>query len=117
MVEKNTAIKDLTTEQAKEEIQTLQDRLTDYGIAYYEKDAPLVEDHVYDEQYARLQALEQAFPQFISQDSPTQNVGGAETKSGLPKVQHPIPMLSLGDVFSLDELQEWEDRTKKSLGF
>ncbi|MDD9138182.1 NAD-dependent DNA ligase LigA [Fructobacillus sp. CRL 2054] len=110
-------IKDLTTEQAKKEIQTLQDRLTDYGIAYYEKDAPLVEDHVYDEQYARLQALEQAFPQFIKQDSPTQNVGGAQTKSGLPKVQHPVPMLSLGDVFSLEELQEWEDRTKKALGF
>ncbi|MBS9337914.1 NAD-dependent DNA ligase LigA [Fructobacillus parabroussonetiae] len=110
-------IKQLTTEEAKQEIQTLQDRLTDYGIAYYEKDAPLVEDHVYDAQYARLQALEQAFPQFISQDSPTQNVGGAQTKSGLPKVQHPVPMLSLGDVFSLDELQEWEDRTKKALGF
>lgn len=117
MADNPTAINNLTTEQAKKEIQELQDRLTDYGIAYYEKDAPLVEDHVYDEQYARLQALEQAFPQFISQDSPTQNVGGAQTKSGLPKVQHPVPMLSLGDVFSLEELQEWENRTKKALGF
>ncbi|MBS9338817.1 NAD-dependent DNA ligase LigA [Fructobacillus sp. M2-14] len=110
-------IKTLTTDEAKKEILGLQDELTDYGIAYYEKDAPLVEDHVYDAKYARLVALEAAFPQFVTQDSPTQNVGGAQTKSGLPKVQHPVPMLSLGDVFSLDELQEWEDRTKKALGF
>ncbi|MCO0831752.1 NAD-dependent DNA ligase LigA [Fructobacillus sp. W13] len=110
-------IKTLTTDEAKQEILGLQDKLTDYGIAYYEDDAPLVEDHVYDAMYARLVALEAAFPQFVTQDSPTQNVGGAQTKSGLPKVQHPVPMLSLGDVFSLDELQEWEDRTVKALGF
>ncbi|CAK8053610.1 NAD-dependent DNA ligase LigA [Eupransor demetentiae] len=106
----------LTTSEAQQETAALQKRLTEYGVAYYEKDAPLVEDHVYDEEYARLVALEARFPQFVNPDSPTQNVGGAETKSGLPKVTHPVPMLSLGDVFSLDELQEWEDRTVKSLG-
>ncbi|NLS37502.1 NAD-dependent DNA ligase LigA [Fructobacillus tropaeoli] len=106
----------MSTKDAQVEISQLQDELTDYGIAYYEQDAPKVEDHVYDEKYARLVALEQAFPQFVTPDSPTQNVGGAQTKSGLEKVQHPVPMLSLGDVFSLEELQEWENRTVKALG-
>ncbi|GAO99672.1 NAD-dependent DNA ligase LigA [Fructobacillus ficulneus] len=106
----------LTTQEAQVAISQLQDELTDYGIAYYEKDAPIVEDHVYDEKYAQLVALEASFPQFVTPDSPTQNVGGAQTKSGLDKVQHPVPMLSLGDVFSLAELQEWEDRTVKALG-
>nr|WP_248719671.1 NAD-dependent DNA ligase LigA [Convivina intestini] len=105
----------MTVAQARTEIAQLQDLLTEYGIAYYEKDEPVVEDHVYDELYARLVALENHFPQFIKQDSPTQNVGGAQTKSDLAKVTHPAPMLSLGDVFSLAELQEWEDRTKKAL--
>ncbi|WEV54887.1 NAD-dependent DNA ligase LigA [Leuconostocaceae bacterium ESL0723] len=109
-------VSSLTTDQARQEIADLQDKLTTYGVAYYENDAPLVEDHVYDELYSRLVALETRFPQFITQDSPTQNVGGAETKSGLSKVTHPEPMLSLGDVFSLEELEEWEQRTVKALG-
>ncbi|MDF7637037.1 NAD-dependent DNA ligase LigA [Leuconostocaceae bacterium ESL0958] len=113
----NASINHLSAQEAQVEIQQLQDQLTTYGIAYYEKDAPLVEDHVYDAAYARLQALEQAFPQFVTQDSPTQNVGAAQTKAGLAKVVHPVPMLSLGDVFSLEELGEWEDRTVKALGF
>ncbi|GAP02400.1 NAD-dependent DNA ligase [Fructobacillus pseudoficulneus] len=112
----NPEISKLSTKEAQVEISRLQDELIDDGIAYYEKDAPLVEDHVYDAKYARLVALEAAFPQFVTPDSPTQNVGGAQTKSGLAKVQHPVPMLSLGDVFSLEELQEWEDRTVKALG-
>ncbi|MFR8085555.1 MAG: NAD-dependent DNA ligase LigA, partial [Leuconostoc gelidum] len=110
-------IEQLSTEAAQQEIAKLQDDLRQYGIAYYEQDAPIVEDYIYDAMYARLVALEAAFPQFVNPDSPTQNVGGAMTKSGLDKVVHPAPMLSLGDVFSLEELDEWDSRTTKSLGF
>jgi len=106
----------LTTQEAQQEIAKWQDELTQYGVAYYEKDAPLVEDYIYDAIYARLVDLESKFPQFVTPDSPTQNVGGAN-KSNLPKVIHPAPMLSLGDVFSLAELDEWDERTTKSLGF
>ena len=110
-------IEKLSREAAQHEIAKLQDDLRQYGIAYYEQDAPIVEDYIYDALYARLVALETVFPQFINPDSPTQNVGGAMTKSGLEKVVHPAPMLSLGDVFSLEELDEWDSRTTKSLGF
>ncbi|WP_220740271.1 NAD-dependent DNA ligase LigA [Leuconostoc miyukkimchii] len=112
-----TPIEKLTTAAAQQEITHLQSQLTTYGIAYYEKDAPLIEDHDYDELYAHLVALEAEFPQFVTPDSPTQNVGGDSIKSELEKVVHPAPMLSLGDVFSLAELDEWDARTTKSLGF
>lgn len=117
MLPKLIPIEKLTTQAAQQEISQLQEKLTQYGVAYYEQDAPLVEDAVYDALYARLVTLESGFPQFVNPDSPTQNVGGAMTKSGLDKVIHPAPMLSLGDVFSLAELDEWDIRTTKSLGF
>lgn len=117
MLPEFTPVNNLTTQMAQQEIATLQKRLTDYGVAYYEEDAPLVEDYIYDAFYARLVLLEAQFPQFVTPDSPTQNVGGAKVKSGLAKVVHPAPMLSLGDVFSLEELQEWDERTTKTLGF
>lgn len=117
MLPEFTPIEKMTTETAQQEIAHLQTELINYGVAYYENDEPLVEDHIYDTLYARLVALESAFPQFVTPDSPTQNVGGADTKSELAKVTHPAPMLSLGDVFSLAELEEWDERTTKSLGF
>ncbi len=62
----------LTTQEAQQEIAKWQDELTQYGVAYYEKDAPLVEDYIYDAIYARLVDLESKFPQFVTPDSPTQ---------------------------------------------
>ncbi|KAI3472606.1 hypothetical protein Pfo_031368 [Paulownia fortunei] len=106
----------MTTETAQQEIAHLQTQLINYGVAYYENDEPLVEDHIYDTLYARLVALESAFPQFVTPDSPTQNVGGADTKSELAKVTHPAPMLSLGCV-QFGRTREWDERTTKSLGF
>ncbi|WP_273714550.1 NAD-dependent DNA ligase LigA [Leuconostoc mesenteroides] len=111
-----TPIEKLTTQDAQQETARLQKQLVQYGTAYYEDDAPLVEDYIYDALYARLVALEEKFPQYVIPDSPTQNVGSADTKSELQKVVHPAPMLSLGDVFSLDELNDWDARTTKSLG-
>lgn len=111
-----TPIEKLTTQDAQQETARLQKQLVQYGTAYYEDDAPLVEDYIYDALYARLVELEEKFPQYVIPDSPTQNVGSADTKSELQKVVHPAPMLSLGDVFSLDELNDWDARTTKSLG-
>ncbi|MEL1261202.1 NAD-dependent DNA ligase LigA [Leuconostoc mesenteroides] len=111
-----TPIEKLTTQDAQQETARLQKQLVQYGTAYYEDDAPLVEDYIYDALYARLVALEEKFPQYVIPDSPTQNVGSADTKFELQKVVHPAPMLSLGDVFSLDELNDWDARTTKSLG-
>jgi len=104
-------IKTLTAEQAAAEAAELRPQLITWGKQYYNADAPTVEDDVYDRVYARLVALETAFPEIVTPESPTQNVGGT-TRGDLPKVTHEIPMLSLGDVFSIDELKEFDERLR-----
>mgnify|MGYP000938030654 CR=1 FL=1 len=114
MADINTDIKDLSQEEAATEIAALQADLKQWAREYYENDAPSVEDSVYDVAYNRLEALEAAFPALVTADSITQQVGGREVKSDLPKVAHQVPMLSLGDVFSFEELADWMATTQKS---
>lgn len=102
-------------EEAKQEVRQLRAQLDQWAKAYYEQDAPVVEDHVYDEKYARLLELEAAYPELKSADSITERVGG-EVNSDLPKVEHPVPMLSMGDVFSKEELAEFDQRVQKAIG-
>lgn len=102
-------------EEAKQEVRQLRAQLDQWAKAYYEQDAPVVEDHVYDEKYARLLELEAAYPELKSADSITQRVGG-EVSSDLPKVEHPVPMLSMEDVFSKEELAEFDQRVQKAIG-
>ncbi|MCD5442096.1 NAD-dependent DNA ligase LigA [Lactobacillus delbrueckii subsp. lactis] len=102
-------------EEEKQEVRQLRAQLDQWAKAYYEQDAPVVEDHVYDEKYARLLELEAAYPELKSADSITQRVGG-EVNSDLPKVEHQVPMLSMGDVFSKEELAEFDQRVQKAIG-
>ncbi|GHN20617.1 DNA ligase [Lactobacillus delbrueckii] len=102
-------------EEAKQEVRQLRAQLDQWAKAYYEQDAPVVEDRVYDEKYARLLELEAAYPELKSADSITQRVGG-EVNSDLPKVEHQVPMLSMGDVFSKEELAEFDQRVQKAIG-
>ncbi|MCH4171701.1 MAG: NAD-dependent DNA ligase LigA [Lactobacillus sp.] len=97
--------------EASEKAQELRQTLSKYSAAYYTKDAPLVEDSTYDALYRDLQDLEGAFPDIITPDSPTQKVGG-DVLPGFNKVTHSIPMLSMGDVFSFEELREWDARLR-----
>lgn len=98
---------------AQKRIAELRSQIKQWGQEYYENDAPTVEDFTYDAAYATLVSLEERFPQLITKDSPTQQVGSSIQKSALPKVEHPLPMLSLGDVFSMEQLTEWAQRTEK----
>lgn len=106
---------ELTLAQARTEVAKLRSQLDRWADAYYTSDAPVVEDNVYDQAYARLQQLEAAFPQLVTPDSITQRVGG-NIKSDFVKVAHPIPMLSMGDVFSKDELRDFDARMQKLVG-
>lgn len=103
------AIAEFSHAEAATKIASLRAKLKEYAAAYYTADAPVVEDAVYDEQYRDLQALERAFPDLITADSPTQNVGGAVLPE-FTKITHTIPMLSMGDVFSLEELTQFNQR-------
>lgn len=104
----------LTLAEAKKIIGPLRQQLIQWGKEYYEQDQPTVEDHVYDREYQRLVSLESQFPELVTPDSPTQRVGG-QTDTQLAKVTHDIPMLSMGDVFSVEELHDFNLRQQDSL--
>lgn len=104
----------ITLDEAKKEIGPLRQQLIQWGKEYYEQDNPSVEDYVYDRQYQRLVELEARFPELVTPDSPTQRVGG-QTDTQLAKVTHDIPMLSMGDVFSVEELHAFNERQQSNL--
>lgn len=112
-MEEKLPVTELTIEQAQAEIETLRQQVTQWGTEYYQNDQPTVEDFVYDQAYQRLLALEAQFPVLQSQDSPTQQVG-ALGETVLNKVPHEQPMLSMGDVFSTEELLAFNDRLQKN---
>lgn len=96
-------------------ITALQQQLNRYAYEYYVKDQPTVEDHVYDQLYKELEQLERQFPEAVTVDSPTQRVGGILLE-GFQKVQHAIPLYSLNDVFSKEELFAFDQRVQKAVG-
>lgn len=103
-----------TQTEAAAAAQELRQTLAEYSEAYYTKDAPVVEDHVYDELYRDLKTLEAAFPIIVTNDSPTQKVGD-QVLPGFKKVTHEVPMLSMGDVFSEEELATFDNRLQKNV--
>ncbi len=98
----------------KEEIQKLRAELERYNEEYYVNDQPSVSDFVYDERMNRLLRLEAEYPELITPDSPTQRVGGA-VSDGFDEVVHTVPMQSLADVFSKEELCDFDSRTAAAL--
>lgn len=104
----------ITLEEATKRVNQLKTDLIKWTRQYYVLDQPTVEDHVYDEHYLQLVELEKAFPNLVTPNSPTQRVGG-QVLPGFEKVSHEVPMLSLGDVFSIEELSEFDQRLQKSV--
>lgn len=98
-----------------ETIHSLQRKLIDYAYAYYVKDQPVVDDAYYDQLYQQLVELETKYPEYRTPDSPTQRVGGVVLK-GFEKVVHEIPLYSLNDVFSKNDIIAFDQRVQKTLG-
>ena len=93
----------------------LREQLERASELYYEQDAPEISDSEYDALFAELVALEEAYPELRTPNSPTQRVGGAPS-SQLAEVRHSTPMLSLNNVFSFDELRAFDARVRRLLG-
>ncbi len=102
----------MTVEQAKKEIDLLSAQLNEHIYHYYVEDAPIISDYEYDMMMRKLSALEEEFPQFKSAVSPTQRVGGAVAEKFEP-FHHDVPLLSLQDAFSYEELLTFDERVKK----
>ena len=98
--------------QAKQRIDELNKLTAYYAKKYYDDDEPEISDFEYDMLMLELKNLEREFPEFIAKDSLTQKVGGT-VKEGFEKVTHSVPLQSLQDVFSFDELYSFDERMKK----
>ncbi len=92
----------------------LRDVLNEHIYRYYILNAPTITDGEYDRLYQELAALEEADPSLITPDSPTQRVS-SDLQEDLPKVRHAAPILSLSNVFNVDDLRRWEERNLRLL--
>lgn len=110
----------MNKEQAQERIESLKGLLNRYAHEYYVLDNPSVPDSEYDQKLEELRKIEEQFPELITTDSPTQRIGG-QPLEGFQKVQHRIPMLSLGNAFNEQDLRDFARRasqgTNKELAF
>ena len=98
----------------KQEILALRRELEEANYQYYVLDAPEMSDYDFDHKLRRLEELEAKHPELASPDSPTQRVGGT-VADGFDEVTHPVPLESLQDVFSLEELEEFGQRVEEAL--
>ncbi|MET0954864.1 MAG: NAD-dependent DNA ligase LigA, partial [Cryobacterium sp.] len=101
---------------AGEEAATLTTRILEARDAYYEQNASVLSDADYDHLIQRLEELERLFPELASQDSPTQTVGGRAETTLFDPVQHAERMLSLDNVFSIEEFEAWAAKVERDAG-
>ena len=100
--------------QAKARIEELRKTLEYHAKKYYDEDKPEISDFEYDMMMNELKSLEKQFPDLIDKESLTQKVGG-HVKEGFKQVEHEIPLQSLQDVFSYEELRDFDERVRKQL--
>ena len=99
----------MNKKQAKDRIEELRKQVEYHAKRYYDDDKPEISDFEYDMLMVELRNLEKEYPEFSSPDSLTQKVGG-HVKEGFEKVTHEVPLQSLQDVFSLDEVKEYVEK-------
>ena len=98
----------MTKEEAKKRIEKLKKVINHHRYLYHVLNKQEISDAALDSLKHELFKLEEMYPEFITPDSPTQRVAGKPLE-GFKKVSHPLPMLSMEDVFSEKELRDWED--------
>lgn len=101
-------------EDIKRQIECLRDEIREHDYLYYVLNQPKISDRQYDKLFAELKELEEANPQFIRPDSPTQRVSG-RLLEGFATVRHTIRMLSIDNTYSADELKSFDERVHKQL--
>lgn len=110
----DSAVDALNEDAAKAELARLAEEIAVHDAAYHQNDAPLISDAEYDALRQRNQAIETRFPALKRADSPSERVGAAPT-SAFAKVEHTVPMLSLGNAFDDDDVADFDTRIRRFL--
>lgn len=105
----------MNEQEVKIRIKELTDLINQYNYNYYTLSQPTVSDFDFDMMLKELEKLEQQYPAYAAPNSPTQKVGGHITKNFI-QVKHKYPMLSLGNTYSEEELKDFDERVRKSIG-
>lgn len=100
-------------EQAKKRAEELKPLLQYYTKKYFD-DEQVVSDYEYDMLMRELKQIEKEYPELITSDSPTQRVGVGSIKKGFEKVTHEVPLQSLQDVFTFEEIEDFDEKMKKA---
>lgn len=101
--------------EAEKEIERLSKEIEEHNYKYYVQARPSISDYEFDMLLEKLIKLEKQFPELLSPDSPSQRVGGTITKE-FGSVKHKYPMISLGNTYSEEELNDFDERVKKTIG-
>jgi DNA ligase (NAD+) len=112
---RDVAVAKLTADEAADELAALAAEIAGHDAAYYQADAPVVDDATYDALRARNAAIEKRFPKLVRADSPSKRVGAAAT-GGFRKVKHGVAMLSLDNAFGAEEVRDFDARIRRFLG-
>ena len=104
----------MSSKAIEREVAQLRKDLDRHNYLYYVEANPEISDRDYDRLMERLTALESQHPELIAPDSPTQRVGG-QPLEGFATVRHVVPMLSIDNTYSYDEVREWDARVRKAL--
>ncbi len=101
--------------ETKKELAALRKEIRDHNTRYYNDDNPEISDYEYDQLMLRLKAIEKEYPELITKNSPTQQVGGTAKREAGVLVKHDVPMLSLQDIFSEDEVLDFVTTMQQEL--
>ena len=99
----------------EEQIKELRDKINYHSDRYYNQDNPEISDYEFDMLMQQLKKLEKEYPELVTKDSPTQHVGGTAKRTAGVLVRHNVPMLSLQDVFSKEEVVDFVEQMKEQL--
>ena len=111
---RSISVEALTSAQAAEELKALASEMAGHDVSYYQNDDPDISDANYDALRLRNQAIEERFPDLKRADSPSDKVG-VTPESGFGKIQHSVPMLSLGNAFNVQDLEDFDTRIRRFL--
>ncbi|MBI5254584.1 NAD-dependent DNA ligase LigA, partial [Candidatus Falkowbacteria bacterium] len=103
----------MNKQEIKQRLKKLYEQLAETDYAYYVLDKPIMSDAARDSLKDEIEKIEAEFPDLILPDSPTRRIGGI--KKGFKKIRHEIPKYSLDDVFSYDEVRDFDTKVKRAL--